>query len=247
MNLYAIRFGYDGNNYSGWQRQKDRVTVQQTLEDCLFEILNKETSLTASGRTDAGVSALSQVATFYTDKEIDEKSFIGRLNFLLPNSIKVYKVKKMEQDFHAIKSATSKTYLYNFYISNVAIPYLDRFATRFSEKADVNIIENNLKHFIGEHDFSSFCNTESTVKSKVREVYDFTLSKNIGYYTLSITGNGFLYNMIRIIIGTLVDLSSNKISLTIPQILSGKDRTLAGLTAPAKGLVLLKVNYNENI
>lgn len=243
MRNIVLEISYDGTNYSGWQIQKNKTTVQGVLTQELSSLLQEEIHLTGSGRTDAGVSAVKQVANFTTTNNISCKEVAGRLNAVLPKSIRVLHAYETDEQFNSRFSAKKKTYAYNFYLSKTAIPYLDIFATQFKQNVNMSIFANELKNIIGEHDFTSFCASNTSVKSMERKIYSAELLKNGEVYTVIICGNGFLYNMIRIIIGTLIDISCGKLSNDIMKILELKDRNCAGFTAGAKGLVLLNVEY----
>ena len=243
MFNYVLKISYNGKNYSGWQVQKNKITVQGVLQNAIVLILNQQVKLVASGRTDAGVSAIKQVANFTTQTKIKPAEFMGRLNNLLPSDIRVLNCYEVEEQFNARFSAKQKTYAYNFYLSKISIPYYDQFATMFKQNVNMNIFAQNANMLLGTHDYTSFCASNTQVVDKVRQVSDIKLVNNGGYYTLLITGNGFLYNMVRIIMGTLIDISCGKLKQNINQIISEKNRTKAGFTASACGLVLVDVVY----
>ena len=241
---YKMIISYNGKNYSGFQKQINKETIQQKLEDALTQVLRADISIVASGRTDAGVSAFSQVCHFDFDGEINIRRAIGYANKLLPSDIRILEIDIVADDFHARYSAKQKTYEYYFY-TGFESPIYDNFATFIGR--DINIIDmkKSCKFFIGEHDFTSFCASNTDVKSKVRTIYEMNIIEvNDNLYKLTIKGNGFLYNMVRIIMGTLVGVGLNKISFNhIPDIIEGKDRSLAGKTMLSKGLYLKKVIY----
>lgn len=242
---YKLIISYNGNIYSGLQVQKDKVTIQGILEDTLSKVLREEVSVVASGRTDAGVSAIEQVCHIDINNLVDERRLIGYTNSLLPSDIRVIDIIRVDETFHARFSSKRKTYEYLFYLGQGNIPVYDNIATYIGYNVDINAMISACKYFIGEHDFSAFCASNTDVKDKVRTIFDMSITPiNDRLYKLSITGNGFLYNMVRIIMGTLVGVGLNKIRLEdIPNIISSKDRGKSGKTMPSKGLYLKKVDY----
>jgi len=237
---FLLELSYFGKNYSGYQKQKNGNSIQEELEKAMEQVVGEKVQTNASGRTDAGVSALKQVVSFELDNlttNLDK-----RLNLILPEDIRVLSVKEVAEDFHARFSAKRKTYLYNFYVSNVNIPFLDNFALRVNENFDIQKVEKEILALIGTHDFSAFCATGSQVQDKVREIYSAKILKNDLFHSLEITGNGFLYNMVRIIMGTLLEIGYGKLS-NLEKIISSKDRAKAGKTVPSVGLVLKEVLY----
>lgn len=240
----ACVIGYNGKQFNGFQVQKNKRTVQQELQTVLFDIFKTEITVIASGRTDTGVSAIGQVINFHvTEDNVDVWRLQNRMNAMLPSDVQVLKCYPVSETFHARYDAKQKTYAYNFYLSPFAIPYYDQFATRFSQNVNEEVFLKNAQMCIGTHDFTSFCASNTQVTNKVRTVSDVQLIKNGNLFTLLITGNGFLYNMVRIMVGTLVDVSSGKLNKTVLQVLESKDRTQAGFTASSTGLVLVKVEY----
>jgi len=246
MRNIVLQFSFRGNNFSGWQVQKNKTTVCGTLENSLYEILGEEVKLSGCGRLDAGVHALVYYANFKTTSDYALHSLVGRLNHVLHPSIRIANAYEVDNSFDARKSALSKTYCYYFYQSQKPNAYLDTFATHYYQDIDIKTIESNLQKIIGEHDFSSFCASGAQVQSKVRTLYSARLIKEQNCYGIELTGNGFLYNMVRIIVGTLIDIASGKLDASIPEILNAKDRTKAGHTAQANGLVLTNVQYTRN-
>lgn len=239
---YLIKISYDGQNYCGWQRQSRGVSIQGTIEDVIQNILGMEVNLFASGRTDAGVSAVCQAAHFDSSVELP-KNFVGHLNSLLPKDIRILTIQKVSSDFHARYDVIRKTYVYRFYLSKESIPYYDRIATQIKTSVDINVFRQNMLELVGTYDFSSFCATNTSVKDKTRTIYDVTLTGDGVLFQFCITGDGFLYNMVRIIVGTLIDIASGKIDGSISSIIAARDRTHAGKTLSGKGLALQKVEY----
>lgn len=237
---YLLKLSYLGKNYSGYQKQKNGNSIQAELECAMKKIIGRAVQTIASGRTDAGVSAICQVVSF--ELESLPKNLDKRLNLILPEDIRVLGIETAEDGFHARFSAKKKTYLYNFYISNVNIPFLDSFALRVNENLDIEKIEKEIESLIGEHDFSAFCASGSSAESKVREIYSARILKNDLFYSLEITGNGFLYNMVRIIMGTLIEIGYGKLK-NLKEVIDSKNRARAGKTVSGVGLVLKSVEY----
>ena len=243
MRNIVLEISYFGLNYSGWQIQKNKLTIQGVITNLLNQILNENIKLTGSSRTDAGVSAIKQIANFNTESAVLCREIMGRLNNLLPTDIRILKCYDTSLNFHSRYNVKKKTYLYYFYLGKNNIPYYDMFAVLFKQNVNIDIFKSELKKLKGTYNFTSFCASNSAVVNKERTIYFVNIIKQNNLYCVKITGNGFLYNTIRIIIGTLVDIASNKNKLNISQIIERKDRTYAGFTAPAKGLVLYDIKY----
>ena len=244
MQRYVLKISYDGANYSGFQIQKDKVTIQGELESALKQVLKSDIDIVASGRTDAGVSAICQVCHFDCNEDINEHRTLSYLNAILPKDIRVLEIDKCSSDFHARYSSKQKTYEYYFYCGMQNAVY-ERFATQIGLNVNIEAMGEACKYFEGEHDFSSFCASNTEVKDKVRIVYFCSIvDLGGGLYKLVITGNGFLYNMVRIIMGTLVDVGYGKLQCEkLKDVIESKSRDQAGKTMPSKGLVLKNVEY----
>lgn len=239
-----LTLSYDGTNYCGWQRQKNKLTVQESVENAVFFATGEKTTVTASGRTDAGVHAAGQVAEFNTSSNIPPEKFYKALNVYLPNDVKILSSEKAEDGFHAVKSAKKKTYEYSFYLSEVPLPLKERYALCLDRRPNLSKMKKTASLLIGEHDFKAFSATGSSAKTTVRTIYGIEITENGDEIKIAVTGNGFLYNMVRIIAGTLLragygDVSENDVSTAL---ISG-DRKLLGKTLPAKGLCLKSVIY----
>ena len=241
---YKLELCYNGKNYNGYQIQPKLKTIQGELEEALSKIFLCEIKTIASGRTDAMVSAIKQVVNFQTDKKISEYSLLSRLNLILPSDIKVTSVSYVSDNFNARFSAKKKTYAYNFYLSRVNNPYYDDFCYKVSYKLNLEKFKTELNSIVGFHDFTAFSSSDTQVENKERTIYSVNLKQVGDIYTVVITGNGFLKNMIRIIMGTLFDIARGKIKNSMLQILESKNRSMAGKTAGAVGLVLVDVNYD---
>ncbi len=243
---YAMVVEYDGTAYAGWQRQKNAVSIQQKIEEAMEIVLGKKTVIVGSGRTDSGVHALGQVAHFDSEKELNTRSTMYSINSLLPSDVKLQKLFKVEQDFHAQYSAKRKTYLYRAYVSESASPLKDKYYARVLPDVDFDKMVREASKLVGKHDFKAFCSTGSSINSTEREIYAFELKKEGDEIIFEITGNGFLYNMVRIIVGTLFFVGKGKLEEgTIEKMLQSGQRKLGGKTFPACGLTLKQVEYME--
>lgn len=243
MGRIKLILSYDGRNYCGFQRQKNGISVQEKLEDALKEIYCSDITVTASGRTDAGVSAAGQVVHFDCDDRIEVKKIPIALNTFLPNDISVISAKRVSADFNARFSAKKKTYVYKIYNSPVRNP-LFPFCAHYPIKLDITLMKKAARFIEGEHDFKCFMASGSPVKDTVRTVYSVDIKKSGNIISIFVTGNGFLYNMVRIIAGTLVYAGSGKIAPeSVQDIILSKDRKYAGKTMPPEGLCLVKVFY----
>lgn len=237
-----MKIAYNGKGYCGWQKQVNKKTIQGELEQVMTSILGQSVDIVASGRTDTDVSAICQVAHFDTEGVIP-KGLAGHINSMLTNGIRVLSIDLAKDTFHARFNAKLKTYKYYFYVGKVNNPYYDNFAQHIKYSLNDGAMQNAIKALIGEHNFNSFCSVDTDVKSRVRTIYNASLIKNGDLYEFSITGNGFLYNMVRIIVGTIVDIGRGKITMKMSDIIKKEERKFAGVTVPAKGLVLYNVEY----
>lgn len=238
-----LGISYDGKDFCGWQIQPNGRTVQQVIEDALLKLTGEKCSITGSGRTDSGVHALCQIAHFDTSSSIPAEKYAFALNGILPSDVQVLFSMKAKDDFHARFGAKKKTYRYTFYQSEVKLPLLEPYAQRI-EKVDFKKMQEGAKYIVGTHDFKCFLASNSSVKDTVRTVYSCKLTKKGNQIILEICGNGFLYNMVRTIAGTLLYVGEGKFEPEqIKSIIEGKERALAGKTMPAKGLMLKNVCY----
>ena len=244
MTTVKITVSYDGTSYVGWQSQKNGVSVQDVLESALERVVKKKTRITGSGRTDAGVHAAGQVAHFRTDSSVPPERFSFALNALLPADVRVLKSERVEDGFNARYSAKRKTYRYSLYISPVSLPLKERYAVRCDTAPDVERMRAAARLFEGEHDFAKFSSTGSSVKTSVRTIYSIGIIKEGDDIKIDVCGNGFLYNMVRIIVGSLLACAYGKVSENeLIASLSGESRPAACKTLAAKGLTLLSVEY----
>lgn len=237
---------FDGTNYHGWQVQPNAVTVQSRLQDATERILGERVPITGCSRTDAHVHADMFCCNLRTQKEMPPEKLQTALNAVLPRDIAVLSVREVPLDFHARYDCTGKSYRYLILNRAVRDPFLENRALLYPWTLDAEALHVQAQSFLGTHDFSAFCASKSDVEDKVREIRECTVTRNGDLVEIRVTGDGFLYNMVRIMVGTLLDVQCGKIAVgSIPQILSSRDRTRAGVTAPAHGLYLHKVYYEE--
>lgn len=240
-----LTISYDGTEYCGWQVQPGKTTIQSSIEQAVFAVTGERVRVTGSGRTDAGVHAKGQVAHFITKTTtVKPENFYRALNAHLPYDIRVIDSELADDKFQACRSAKKKTYSYSAYLSRVEKPLKERYAVRLDHRLNVEKMAKASELFVGEHDFKGFCASKSGAKTSVRTIYSFEIKKEGEDLKFIITGNGFLYNMVRIIVGTLVEIGRDKLSLDeLKALLDGGDRSMGGRTLPAKGLCLEKVEY----
>ncbi len=241
-----LTVSYDGTGYCGWQVQPNLVTVQGLLQSAIFELTGEMVSVTGSGRTDAGVHAEGQVAHFDTNSAIPPEKFVFAINSKLPPDVKVTSSELVSDVFDACRTAKKKTYRYSFYKSQIELPLKERYAVRVDENIDVEKMRLVASALVGERDFKAFSSVGGSVKTTVRKVYAIDVMEKDGFVTIDVCGNGFLYNMVRIIAGTLLLAGEGKFTVAdAKKMLESGERTLGGKTCPAKGLCLKKVEYSE--
>lgn len=247
MRNIKITVEYDGTNYRGWQRQKNTSeTVQEKLEEALTIINKKPVELQGASRTDAGVHALGQVANFFIDVSIPVERIPAALNRLLPEDIRCVKAESVPADFHARHDALGKKYLYRIYNQGIPSVFIRNYVYYFKKKLDPVIMQEAARCLEGTHDFSSFRAAECSARTTVRTIHSIEVIDKSPEIWVEVKGDGFLYNMVRIIIGTLIEASLGKIKIEeLPEIIATKDRRLAGFTAPARGLTLVEVYYGK--
>lgn len=242
-----IKIAYDGTNYHGWQTQLNMPTIQETIERAINIVMKQEANLIGSGRTDRGVHAMGQVANFTADTNIPEDKIKIALNANLPKDIRIIESEYISSEFNSRFDAHDKTYMYQIYNDRVWSPFYSRYSCFVPSNLDFEQMEKAVKFLIGTHDFKSFMAAGSEVKTTVRTIYDAQLIKEGNHIKLYVTGNGFLYNMVRIIAGTLIDIGKGiKAGHCIEEAINHTDRTLLGHTAEPQGLFLVNVNY-ENL
>ena len=240
----ALKISYDGTDYAGWQVQKNAPTVQEKLNEAVFALTGERVSVTGSGRTDAGVHAAGQVAHFETESALPPEKYSPALNVFQPPDIRVLSSRAVTDTFHAVRSAKRKTYVYSFYRAETELPLKERYAVRIYGETDLENMRNCAAVFVGKHDFTCFLASGSDVKDAVRTIFSLEITERGDDLSLSVTGDGFLYNMVRILAGTLLEAAKGKRTpADCAALLAGKDRSPAGKTMPAKGLCLVSVEY----
>lgn len=242
-----LTIAYDGTRFSGWQVQANAQSIQAILQKALETVLRHPINLTGAGRTDAGVHALGQTAHFDTNTNIDLSRLRYSVNALLPVEIRVLDATCVPDDFHARYSATGKIYHYHLHLEKVMDPTMRLYRTPVFGAFDRKAFETAAQHFLGEHDFIAFANESdrgAAAHDSVRALKRLDIIEQEGGLRLEFEGNGFLYKMVRNIVGTLLDVAAGRTSSDlVPEILREKKRSLAGPTAPALGLFLMKVQY----
>lgn len=247
---YVLKIAYDGTEYAGWQRQKNALSVQECLENALKQALSIDVHVVASGRTDAGVHAAGQICHFDSDTiTVPPEKLPDCLNRFLPSDIRLLEGMAGVDGFDSNRSAKRKTYCYSLYESRRGVPLLDRYAVQVEELPKIEDLQRAAKLMEGEHDFKAFCASGSSVKTTVRTVYEVKVEETESFalrvVKIYVTGNGFLYNMVRTMAGELLDLASGKrTEESLQTAFQTGARNLLGKTMPAKGLVLHRVEYN---
>lgn len=242
-NLKVI-MAYKGTAYHGYQRQENAVTVQETVEKCVSRVLNADTSIIGCSRTDAGVHANMYCFSVKTESMIPEKNFVRGVNSYLPSDISILSCEEAAQDFHARYSCKGKEYLYLIHNSESRDPFAEDLKCHYRKKMDIELMRRAAAHIIGTHDFRSFCSADTKKENTTRTIYNISIEKDEDLVKVLVKGDGFLYNMVRIIVGTLFWVNEGKVSPDdIPIILNAADRKFAGKTAQAHGLYLNRVFY----
>ena len=244
MRNIKLTIEYDGKDFNGWQKQKSKLNIQGEIERAIKEITNEDAELIASGRTDTGVHALGQVANFKTNSSIPIEKIPIALNTKLKRSIRILNAEEVPDRFHSRYNCKRKTYRYIINNSQNGTAIYRNLEFNFPQELNVDLMNEAAKFFFGEHDFKAFKASGTSSKSSVRVIYDAKVYKNDERVIIELTGNGFLYNMVRIIAGTLIDVGTKKIMpIQIQNIINSKDRSMAGKTLPPNGLYLVKVEY----
>lgn len=244
MRNLRLDICYDGTRYRGWQRLQTRDdTIQGKLETALSRILGEPIEVSGSGRTDAGVHARGQVANFHCESTMTAEEILENLRRYLPEDIGIYGCKDVSPRFHARLNAKEKTYLYRIWNSEIPCVFDRRFVTIWPETLDIPAMEEAAKHLLGQHDFSAFCGNAKMKKSTVRFIRSVVITRQGEELHLRFTGNGFLQNMVRILVGTLIEVGRGERDAgSIPALFGGK-RADTGFLAPAQGLCLEEVFY----
>lgn len=241
---YKLTLAYDGTNYHGWQRQQNGVTVQEIVEDVISRTVGENTAVTGCSRTDAGVHARKFVCSFFADTTIPAEKLPFVLNTLLPRDIRAQGCETAPEDFNARFDAVRKTYKYQILNAPFADPFLRNYAWHYPVKLNFSKIEAACEIIRGERDFRCFMAAGSAVKNTVRNLDQLRAEREEDLITVTASANGFLYNMVRIIVGTLVYIGNGKLSLeNLAELVEKGDRRLLGITAPPQGLRLYDVEY----
>jgi len=242
-----LTIAYDGTNYCGWQIQPNGITIEEVINKALSKLTGEDIAVIGASRTDSGVHAMGNVAVFDTNTTIPPDRIAVSLNQRLPDDIVIVHSEEVPADFHPRYCDCSKTYEYH--IINTRIPVPTKRLTNYfvSYKLNIENMKKAASYLVGEHDFVSFCNVRTDVENTVRTITALDILTNGNEITIRITGNGFLYNMVRIIVGTLIRVGRGFYEPEkVKEILEAKDRKAAGVTAPAHGLMLMEIHYEKN-
>lgn len=245
MKRVKLTIAYDGTNYCGWQIQPNGITIEEVINKALSKLTGENVVVIGASRTDSGVHAMGNVAVFDTETTIPADRIAMAVNRILPEDIVVVKSEEVVSDFHPRYCNCEKTYEYH--IVNTRIPIPTKRLTNYfvSYELDIDKMREGAAYLVGEHDFASFCNIKTDVDSTVRTVKELKILKNGDEITIRISGNGFLYNMVRIIVGTLIRVGRGFYQPEqVKEILEAKNRKAAGVTAPPHALMLMEIRYN---
>lgn len=246
MRNIKVTIAFDGGDYGGWQIQQNAYTVQQAVEDSLKKILKTPHRVTGCGRTDGGVHANGYVFSFHTQSAIPTDGLLRALNIALPSSIAALDAAEVDPFFCAQRSAVAKEYVYRFFNRVARDPFTDRFALHYEYPMDEELMNRAAQHFLGRHEFNAFCASGAQNLTYDRTIYRSYVKREGDMVSYYVTGSGFLYNMVRIMSGTLLYVTMGKIKeADIPAIIESKDREKAGKTLPPHGLYLNKVYYDN--
>lgn len=243
MRNLKLTIQYDGTKYCGWQKQPNSSGIQGTIEYAIYEITKEKVNIIGSGRTDAGVHALGQVANFKINSNIPAARIPDALNAKLPKDISIIDCQEVSDDFHSRYSATGKIYRYLIYNKPYRSPLYKDISYHVRYDLDIQKMRVEAQSLLGTHEFKGFMSSGSSVKDTVRTIHNISIEESGDLIVLEVEGNGFLYNMVRIIVGTLVDIGRGRIDKPLEEIIASQDRGEAGHTAPAHGLFLKKVHY----
>ena len=246
MKRIFLRVAYDGTDFVGWQIQNEGRTVEGELNKAINALTGETIEVIGASRTDSGVHAKGNVAVFDTESTVPADRFMYALNSLLPEDISVVESKEVADDFHPRHCASIKTYEYRIFVSRINDPLKRRYAYRFPTELNVERMDEAAKYLIGEHDFKSFCCVRTQAETTVRTIYSADVFHDGDDIVIRVSGAGFLYNMVRIIAGSLMEVGSGKKEpIHIKEVLDGTDRTLAGPTAEPQGLTLINIEFAD--
>ncbi len=244
MKKIMIKIQYVGKNYVGWQNQKNGISVQQVLEENISKLLGEKISLIASGRTDAGVNAICQVAHFETKSNFLVKNIAKAVNSFLPFDIRVLFAEEVDNNFHARFSAKKKTYVYKLYQNDILLPLKNNFVCQIKENINLAKMKKFAKLFVGNHNFKAFCSAKTQTNNFIRKIYYIHIHNVFDEIHIEICGNGFLYNMVRMIVGALIEVGKGKLSKNeIKYMLKTGDKIKFIKTMPPYALYLKNVEY----
>lgn len=244
MKRVKLVVAYDGTNYHGWQVQDNGITIEEVLNRTISELVQEDIKVIGASRTDAGVHACGNVAVFDTESRIPGDKFSFALNQRLPEDIRIQESCEVHADFHPRYADTVKTYEYNILNRRFELPSKRLYAAFCYYPMDIERMNQAAAYLVGEHDFKSFCSAGAQVQTTVRTIYAVNVTKDADMVHIRITGNGFLYNMVRIIAGTLMQVGTGLMEPEqVKEILEARDRSKAGPTAVAKGLTLVEIRY----
>ena len=244
MKRILLTIEYDGTNYCGWQKQPDQKTIQGEIEESIYKSIGERVELFGSGRTDAGVHALSQTAHFDLNVQVPISKLAYIINNALPDDIVIKKAEEVDSDFHARFSLKKKIYLYKIYNNPEKNAFLSKTSAWVREELDISKMKEGAALLVGEHDFKGLCSSKTCTLNFIRTIYEINIFRQEDFVYVEVVGNGFLYNMVRIIVGTLVDFALDKISLKDIKIaVEEGERSKAGHTMPPNGLYLKETIY----
>lgn len=240
---YKLTIAFDGSEYKGWQFQKNAITVQAVMTAAANRFFSAEATVTGCSRTDSGVHAENYVCNIQTERVVPVDAVVRGMNTFLPDTVAVKSCEEVAEDFHARYNCVSKEYHYLILNSRIPDPFLAKRAYLFSAELDAEKMAEDARQIIGRHNFASFMASGSKIVDPTRTVLDTSVKRDNDLITFSISADGFLYNMVRIIVGTLIDVNLGRTQMTVEEIIEAKDRSKAGFTAPPDGLYLYRVNY----
>ena len=244
MRNLLLTISYDGSAYHGWQVQENAVTVQEVFQSAVKKLFSQDIDIKGCSRTDSGVHANKYCLSFKTDKDIPNENIVMALNTYLPKDIAVLSCTDVPEDFHARYNVKTKKYVYKLYNGKIRNPFLDKYAYQYRYDIDAEYLNREAQAFCGTHDFAGFCSAHSGVEDTVRTVKSFSVERDGDIVLFTVEADGFLYNMVRIMVGTLIFVAEGKIKAgELESVIESKNRRLAGKTAPPQGLYLDEINY----